>query len=151
MPTILSERYRLDALIGGGGMGEVWKAYDEVLGREVAVKVIRPHLAEDATIRERLRTEAQLAGSLHHQGIVDVYDYGEHQEDDGRTTPFLVMPLVDGVSLAAMLKSRAALPVGETMSIVTEMANALAVAHARGHRPPRPQARQHHALPSLGE
>ncbi len=140
MPTILSERYRLDTLIGGGGMGEVWKAYDEVLGREVAVKVIRPHLAEDATIRERLRTEAQLAGSLHHQGIVDVYDYGEHQEDDGRTTPFLVMPLVDGVSLAAMLKSRTALPVGETMSIITEMANALAVAHAAGivHRDLKP-------------
>lgn len=121
-------------------MGEVWKAHDEVLNREVAVKVIRAHLAEDETIRERLRTEAQLAGSLHHPGIVDVYDYGEHVEDDGRTTPFLVMPLVDGVSLAAMLKSRVALPVGETMAIVSEMAGALDTAHTAGivHRDLKP-------------
>lgn len=140
MPIILSDRYRLDTLIGGGGMGEVWKAHDEVLNREVAVKVIRAHLAEDETIRERLRTEAQLAGSLHHPGIVDVYDYGEHHEDDGRTTPFLVMPLVDGVSLAAMLKSRVALPVGETMAIVCEMASALNTAHEAGivHRDLKP-------------
>ncbi len=121
-------------------MGEVWKAHDEVLNREVAVKVIRDHLAEDLTIRERLRTEAQLAGSLHHPGIVDVYDYGEHVEDDGRTTPFLVMPLIEGVSLSAMLKSRVALPVGETMAIVTEMASALEAAHAAGivHRDLKP-------------
>ncbi len=140
MPTTLAERYRLNTLIGGGGMGEVWKAHDEVLNREVAVKVIRAHLAEDETIRERLRTEAQLAGSLHHPGIVDVYDYGEHQEVDGRTTPFLVMPLIDGVSLSAMLKSRVALPVGETMAIIAEMAEALQAAHEEGivHRDLKP-------------
>ena len=140
MPTILAERYRLDTLIGGGGMGEVWQAHDEVLNREVAVKVIRAHLAEDDTIRERLRTEAQLAGSLHHPGIVDVYDYGEHQEDDGRTTPFLVMPLIEGVSLSAMLKSRVALPIGETMAIIAEMAEALQTAHEAGivHRDLKP-------------
>ncbi len=144
MPTILGGRYRLDTLIGGGGMGEVWKAHDELLDRDVAVKVIRAHLADDLTIRERLRTEAHLAGSLHHQSIVDVYDYGEHHEESGeeggRTTPFLVMPLVDGVSLSAMLKSRVALPVGETMAIVVEMANALAAAHAAGivHRDLKP-------------
>lgn len=121
-------------------MGEVWQAHDELLDREVAVKVIRPHLADDESIRERLRTEAQLAGSLHHQNIVDVYDYGEHHEDDGRTTPYLVMPLVDGVSLSAMLKSRVALPVGETMSIIGEMANALDAAHEAGivHRDLKP-------------
>ncbi|MDR7086635.1 serine/threonine-protein kinase [Aeromicrobium panaciterrae] len=140
MPKILGDRYRLDAVIGNGGMGEVWRAHDQLLNREVAVKVIREHLADDESIRERLRTEAHLAGSLHHQNIVDVYDYGEHPDEHGRTTPYLVMPLVDGVSLSAMLKSRVALPVGETMSIISEMASALAAAHEAGivHRDLKP-------------
>ncbi len=81
-----------------------------------------------------------MAGSLHHQNIVDVYDYGEHPDEHGRTTPYLVMPLIDGVSLSAMLKSRVALPVGETMSIIGEMASALAAAHEAGivHRDLKP-------------
>ncbi len=140
MPATLSDRYRLDALIGDGGMGEVWKAHDPVLDRTVAVKVIRPHLAGDLTVRERLRTEAKLAGSLRHPGIVDVFDYGEHIDTDGRTTPYLVMPLVDGVTLSDVLASRVALPLGETMSIVAEMASALETAHASGivHRDLKP-------------
>ncbi|GAA3530956.1 hypothetical protein GCM10022234_30160 [Aeromicrobium panaciterrae] len=140
MPATLSDRYRLDALIGDGGMGEVWKAHDPVLDRTVAVKVIRPHLADDFTVRERLRMEAKLAGSLRHPGIVDVFDYGEHVGADGRTTPYLVMPLVDGVTLSQVLASRTALPLGETMSIVAEMASALETAHASGivHRDLKP-------------
>lgn len=127
-------------MIGGGGMGEVWKAHDPVLDRVVAVKVIRPHLAGDRTVRERLRTEAHLAGSLRHPGIVDVYDYGEHADSEGRTTPYLVMPLVDGVTLSEILASRIALTLGETMSIVCEMASALKAAHAAGivHRDLKP-------------
>ena len=62
MPPLLGGRYRLDKLIGGGGMGEVWKAHDEVLDRTVAIKIIRPHLADDENVRARLRVEAQLAG-----------------------------------------------------------------------------------------
>ena len=140
MPATLSGRYRLDALIGDGGMGEVWKAHDPVLDRIVAVKVIRPHLAGDLTIRERLRSEAKLAGSLRHPGIVDVFDYGEHVGLDGRTTPFLVMPLVDGVTLSQVLTSRGSLPLGETMAIVAEMASALMTAHGAGivHRDLKP-------------
>jgi tRNA A-37 threonylcarbamoyl transferase component Bud32 len=140
MPATLSGRYRLDALIGDGGMGEVWKAHDPVLDRVVAVKVIRPHLADDLRIRERLRTEAKLAGSLRHPGIVDVFDYGEHIDGDGRATPYLVMPLVDGVTLSDILASRGSLPLGETMSIVAEMASALQTAHAAGivHRDLKP-------------
>ena len=108
--------------------------------RQVAVKVIRTHLAGDETIRERLRTEAKLAGSLRHPGIVDVFDYGENVDDNGRTTPYLVMPLVDGVTLSDVLSSRVALPPGETMSIVAEMASALKAAHAAGivHRDLKP-------------
>ncbi|MDR7086637.1 serine/threonine-protein kinase [Aeromicrobium panaciterrae] len=140
MPATLSDRYRLDALIGDGGMGEVWKAHDPVLDRVVAVKVIRSHLAGDLRIRERLRTEAQLAGSLRHPGIVDVFDYGEHVDVDGRTTPYLVMPLVDGTTLSEVLSSRGSLPLGETMKIVAEMASALQTAHGAGivHRDLKP-------------
>ena len=140
MPVTLSGRYRLDALIGDGGMGEVWKARDSVLDRVVAVKVIRPHLAGDPTIRQRLRTEAQLAGSLRHPGIVDVFDYGEDVGADGRATPYLVMPLVEGVTLSSVLASRVALTLGETMSVIAEMASALTAAHAAGivHRDLKP-------------
>ncbi len=135
----LGHRYRLDALIGGGGMGEVWTAHDEVLNRVVAVKVIRDHLADDPTVRERLRIEAQLAGSLHHPSIVEVYDYGEH-EADGRTTPYLVMALIEGRALSRVLKENIALSVGETMAVITEMALALQTAHEAGivHRDLKP-------------
>jgi tRNA A-37 threonylcarbamoyl transferase component Bud32 len=139
MSVILGGRYRLDELVGGGGMGEVWKAHDDVLNRTVAVKIIRPHLADDESIRARLQVEARLAGSLSHPGVVDVYDYGE-DESDGRTVPFLVMPFIDGVPLSQLLRDRQTLPVGETMAIVGEVADALAAAHAAGivHRDLKP-------------
>ncbi|MGA8988208.1 protein kinase domain-containing protein [Aeromicrobium sp.] len=139
MPTTLIGRYRLDSLIGGGGMGEVWRSHDEVLSRTVAVKVIRPHLAEDADVRARLRVEAQLAGSLHHPGIVDVYDYGE-DERDGRPVPFLVMRLIEGAPLSKLLAERGTISSGETMAIVSEVAAALRAAHEAGivHRDLKP-------------
>ena len=90
----------------------------------------------------RLRVEAQLAGSLHHPGIVDVFDYGE-DEQDGQPVPYLVMPLIDGAAVSAVLAERGSLSTGETMAIVSEVATALH-GRARGRdRPPRPQARQH--------
>src|SRR5215213_7612858 len=139
MPPLLGGRYRLDKLIGGGGMGEVWQAHDEVLDRSVAIKIIRPHLADDENVRARLRVEAQLAGKLHHPGIVDVFDYGE-DEEDGKPVPFLVMPLIDGAPLSALLAERGTLSTGETMAIVSEIAAALNVAHEAGivHRDLKP-------------
>jgi len=139
MPSTLGGRYRLDTLIGGGGMGEVWSAHDSVLGRAVAVKVIREHLAEDENVRARLRIEARLAGSLHHPGIVDVFDYGE-DEVDGRTVPFIVMPLIGGAPLSEVLRERRTLTTGETMAIVADVAGALQMAHEAGivHRDLKP-------------
>ena len=136
---MLGGRYRLDTKLGAGGMGEVWRGHDNVLDRTVAVKVIRTHLADDPTVRERLRIEARLAGSLHHPGIVDVFDFGEHEEG-GNTIPFLVMPLIDGAPLSDLLSLRKALTVGETMAIITEVAEALQVAHTAGivHRDLKP-------------
>ncbi len=139
MPPLLGGRYRLDKLIGGGGMGEVWQGHDEVLDRTVAIKIIRPHLADDENVRARLRVEAQLAGKLHHPGIVDVFDYGE-DEEDGKPVPFLVMPLIDGAPLSALLAERGSLSTGETMAIVAAIASALQVAHDAGivHRDLKP-------------
>jgi beta-lactam-binding protein with PASTA domain len=139
MPPLLGGRYRLDKLIGGGGMGEVWQAHDEVLDRSVAIKIIRPHLADDQNVRARLRVEAQLAGKLHHPGIVDVFDYGE-DEEDGKPVPFLVMPLIDGAPLSAVLAERGQLSTGETMAVVAEIAAALQIAHEAGivHRDLKP-------------
>ncbi|MCW2751205.1 MAG: serine/threonine protein kinase [Aeromicrobium sp.] len=120
-------------------MGEVWSAHDDVLDRTVAVKIIRPHLADDEYIRARLQLEARLAGSLNHPGIVDVFDYGE-DEIDGRTVPFLVMPYIDGAPLSQVLRERHTLPVGETMAVVADVADALQAAHAAGivHRDLKP-------------
>lgn len=120
-------------------MGEVWQGHDEVLDRSVAIKIIRPHLADDENVRARLRVEAQLAGKLHHPGIVDVFDYGE-DEEDGKPVPFLVMPLIDGAPLSALLAERGELSTGETMAIVSGIAAALEVAHEAGivHRDLKP-------------
>lgn len=120
-------------------MGEVWQGHDEVLDRSVAIKIIRPHLADDESVRARLRVEAQLAGKLHHPGIVNVFDYGE-DEEDGKPVPFLVMPLIDGAPLSALLAERGELSTGETMAIVSGIASALEVAHEAGivHRDLKP-------------
>lgn len=139
MSITLGGRYRLLTMIGGGGMGEVWRAHDDVLDREVAVKVIRPHLADDDTVRARLQVEARLAGSVHHPGIVDVFDYGEDTAA-GRPVPFIVMPLVAGEPLSSLLAGGRTLSSGETMALVAEVASALQVAHDAGivHRDLKP-------------
>ena len=87
----VGNRYDLTSRIAGGGMGEVWAARDRVLGREVAVKLLRGEHADDPTFLARFRTEARHAASLSHPGIASVYDYGE---DDGAAC--LVMELVPG-------------------------------------------------------
>ncbi len=136
--TTLNDRYLLTERVGGGGMGEVWRATDTVLGRTVAVKVLMPALSEDAAFLQRFQNEARAMATLRHPGVVDVYDYGSC-EIGGRQVTFLVMEFVEGESLDKHLR-RAALDPVATMRLVAEVADALAAAHAQGivHRDVKP-------------
>jgi eukaryotic-like serine/threonine-protein kinase len=131
----LSGRYRMEALLAAGGMGEVWAARDLLLGRAVAVKVLGGALAGDGRAAERLRREARAAGRLEHPNIARVLDLGEH---DGR--PYLVMELLEGESLAARIDRAGAMPPAEAARIVAAVADALEAAHRAGvvHRDVKP-------------
>ncbi|WP_406105905.1 serine/threonine-protein kinase [Micromonospora globbae] len=128
---LLGERYRLIEQLGAGGMSVVWRGYDEVLGRQVAVKVLASRLASDRAFRHRIRIEAQAAARLCHPNITNVYDYGE-AEQAGVTVPYVVMELIDGSSLGSRLRREGRLPWREALTVAAEIASALATAHARG-------------------
>ncbi len=132
--TTLGGRYTLTDRIAAGGMGDVWRATDSVLGRVVAVKVMRAAVSADPTFAERFRDEARHTASLAHQNIATTYDYGE---DDG--TAYLVMELVDGEPLSAII-ARGPVPPSRVRSILGQAALALAAAHAAGvvHRDVKP-------------
>ena len=135
-PTSLAGgRYRLGELIGTGGMGLVHRAHDDVLGRDVAVKLLADNLAADAEARRRFEREAQAAARLTHPNVVQVYDVGE---EDGR--PYFVMELVDGPSLADLLHTRGTLPAREVEAVAIDALRGLARAHAAGllHRDLKP-------------
>jgi serine/threonine-protein kinase len=130
----LGSRYTLTDRIATGGMGDVWRATDSVLGREVAVKVMRASTAEDPTFAERFRDEARHSAGMSHQNIATVYDYGE---DEG--VAYLVMELVDGEPLSQMI-ARGPMNPEQVRGIVGQAALALAAAHAAGvvHRDVKP-------------
>jgi serine/threonine-protein kinase len=128
----LADRYRLIERLGSGGMSVVWRAYDETLGRQVAVKVLSPRLAGDRTFRERLRQEALAAARLSHPNITGIFDFGESPLSERLTVPYVVMELIDGESVSARLRRQGPLPWREAVVIGAEVASALATAHARG-------------------
>ena len=130
--SLLAGRYRLVERLGAGGMSVVWRGFDEVLGRQVAVKVLPPSTSADPAFRRRLRAEAQAAARLSHRNITNVYDYGEATTVDGEPVPYVVMELIDGESLAAVLARVRRLPWQHAVRITAEVAAALAAAHARG-------------------
>jgi serine/threonine-protein kinase len=113
-------------------MSVVWRGFDEVLGRQVAVKVLPPSTSTDPSFRRRLRAEAQAAARLSHPHITNVYDYGEATTVDGEPVPYVVMELVDGESLAAVLARARRLPWPAAVRICSEVSAALAAAHSRG-------------------
>ncbi|MEV0270073.1 serine/threonine-protein kinase [Hamadaea sp. NPDC050747] len=125
--------------LASGGMSDVWVATDEVLARQVAVKVIVPRLLAQPGFGERFAAEARTLAALHHPGIVAVYDYGEADTPDGRIA-YLVMELVPGQPLSHRLDGGRALDPAETMRIVAQAAEALEAAHRAGvvHRDVKP-------------
>ena len=133
--TILGGRYRLVELLGQGGMATIFRALDTQLGREVAVKLLRPEYLRDPDFSSRFRQEAQNAASLSHPNVVTVYDYGEDPSG-----PFIVMEYVDGEDLATILRRNGALPPTQAARIAAAVARALAASHARGivHRDVKP-------------
>ena len=140
----MNDRYDLQARIGSGGMGEVWRAHDRRLDRTVAIKMMRIRATEDDVSRARMRSEALLAASIHHPGVAQIFDY-EEGDDASEGTSFIVMQFVEGHSLAELLRSSGPMPTEQVMSIVVQVAErAAGRPRARG-RAPRREARQHHA------
>ena len=137
---VIADRYRLVDRIAGGGMGDVWSAVDDVLGRTVAVKFLRAEFADDKVFRERLRREARAAGSISNAGVVPVFDYGEISRDNAPHLAFIVMEFVDGPSLSAELGERGPLGTDRTLLIIEQTASALQAAHDAGvvHRDVKP-------------
>jgi serine/threonine-protein kinase len=136
-----SPRYRLDSRIATGGMGEVWRATDQVLGREVAVKLLKAEYADDATFRSRFETEARNAAALHHPHVASVFDFGElPADDDGVPQPYLVMELVRGQPLSALLRGGERMPPDTAADLIGQAADGIAAAHALGivHRDVKP-------------
>jgi eukaryotic-like serine/threonine-protein kinase len=131
----IAGRYLLDSEIGAGAMGVVWRARDERLGRDVAVKLLAAKAVGNEVARARLVREARAAGRLQHEGIVHIYDVGE--TDDGGA--FLVMELVSGHTLRAWL-DEGKLSINERVELVLAVAEALACAHEFGvvHRDIKP-------------
>src|SRR4051812_2291793 len=131
----LGGRYRLDERIAGGGMGDVWRATDEGLGRTVAVKILLPALLDEPGFAERFRGEARTMATINHPGVVDVYDYGSDQH-----VAFLVMEYVEGDALSRTLGRVGRLTPARTMALVAQAADALHAAHANGvvHRDVKP-------------
>ncbi|HET8569733.1 MAG TPA: serine/threonine-protein kinase, partial [Candidatus Limnocylindria bacterium] len=124
-PRLLGERYRLIDQIDRGGAGVVWRAHDERLGRDVAVKVIGAQA--DQAFRERFQQEARRAAKVSHPNVVAVYDEGQ----DG-TDAFMVMEYVQGRTLRELIAERGPLPPDQAARVVRQVASALDAAHAAG-------------------
>ncbi|MFF0251812.1 serine/threonine-protein kinase [Micromonospora zamorensis] len=138
--VVLSGRYRLDERVATGGMGDVWRASDLILGRQVAVKVLLPALVFDPDFIARFRAEARIMAALRHPGIVQVFDCGADDLPDGGRADYLVMEFVAGEPLSKRIETAGRLDVAETMSIVAQAAAALNAAHLGGivHRDVKP-------------
>ncbi|HEY8472098.1 MAG TPA: serine/threonine-protein kinase [Natronosporangium sp.] len=129
--TLLARRYRLLDRIGVGGMSVIWRAHDEMLERQVAVKVLAADLAAEPRFRERVRDEARAAAALVHPHITTIYDYGEVFDSDGGVTAYVVMELLEGEPLSARLTA-GPMPWPAALRIGAEVAEALAAAHRHG-------------------
>ncbi|HMF92707.1 MAG TPA: serine/threonine-protein kinase [Vicinamibacterales bacterium] len=133
---VLDGKYRLDALLAEGGMGAVYRATHVMLGKTVAIKLIRPEIVASPEIVRRFQREARAATALNHPNIVSVYDLG--QTPDG--TLYIAMEYIDGPSLKSLMQAGRPIPLSRTISILRQVASALATAHRHNivHRDLKP-------------
>ncbi|WP_053650224.1 serine/threonine-protein kinase, partial [Streptomyces sp. XY431] len=150
--TTLGDRYRLGEWLGGGSMGDVWLAEDQVLDRRVAVKILKPALLDEPGFAERFHDEARVMARLRHPGIVGVHDFGPGRTAEDvpswgaptapptRPVAYLVMELITGEPLSTVLERRGPLTVLETLGLALEVLAALQAAHEAGivHRDIKP-------------
>ena len=123
--TILNGRYRLIAQQGSGGMAVIYKAIDQVLGRTVAIKILRPSLTADPAFLARFRNEARAVANLTHPNIVTVHDVGS----DG-STHYMVMEFVEGEDLKKIIRTQGALPVDRALNLAIQICGGIGFAHA---------------------
>ena len=135
---VLADRYRIGALLGSGGMATVYRAHDDRLGRDVAVKVLLPNLASDAVLARRFDREARAMAAVADPGLVAVFDVDPG--DPAGREPFFVMELCPGGSLADRLGLDRPMPPGELVPILVSVSDALATLHRAGlvHRDVKP-------------
>jgi eukaryotic-like serine/threonine-protein kinase len=138
--TTLNGRYRLEARIGAGGMSTVYRATDETLQRQVAIKLMNREIASDSDQLERFRREARAVAQLSHPHIVGVIDYGEDL-DPAHPRPYIVFEYVEGETLKERIRRTGRLPITEAVAYAIEIARALGTAHAHHivHRDVKPQ------------
>ena len=132
---LYGDRYRLQLRIATGGMGEVWQAEDELILRQCAIKILKEEYLDDPMFLERFRSEAKSAALVEHEGIANIFDYGE---DTGAA--YLVMELVPGESLSRLIEREKKLSEERVLDIIAQTSRALGAAHARGlvHRDIKP-------------
>ncbi|WP_299023234.1 Stk1 family PASTA domain-containing Ser/Thr kinase [uncultured Dietzia sp.] len=138
-PRLLAGRYEIGEILGFGGMSEVHRGRDTVLGRDVAVKIMRPELARDATFYQRFRREAQNSASLNHPSIVAIYDTGEEHTADG-DLPYIVMEVVEGDTLRDIVKMDGPMEIDRALGVMADVCGALDFSHKKGiiHRDVKP-------------
>ncbi|MCR4694654.1 MAG: Stk1 family PASTA domain-containing Ser/Thr kinase [Pseudobutyrivibrio sp.] len=134
--TFIADRYEVINKVGSGGMSDVYKAKDHILGREVAVKVLKQEFSEDATFVAKFRSEAQSAAGLEHPNIVNIYDVGS---ENG--IYYIVMEYVEGITLKTYIEKKGQLNFKEAISIAIQVGRGIEAAHIKGiiHRDIKPQ------------
>lgn len=135
---VLDGKYRIEAKLGSGGMGDVYKATRLLIGDSVAIKVLHPHLARNPHAAERFRREAVMATKLHHRNVVSIYDVGISA---AHNVPFILMELAEGYTLRQMISQYRVLPLDFAVTVTTQVCSALDEAHGLGivHRDIKPE------------